>query len=154
MTIKAYSIFDSKLIFFFIGASSGIGRELAKQLARLSPTTRLVLSARREQELQTLADELNLDFEHCLVLPLDLELQYDCFKSKVDLVLERFGQIDVLINSAGISQQSFIRDTIYKIDSRLMNINYLGTITLSKTVLQVNQYCFLVVYIEYENLFF
>jgi len=89
-----------------------------------------------------------------LVLPLDLELQYDCFKSKVDLVLERFGQIDVLINSAGISQQSFIRDTIYKIDSRLMNINYLGTVTLSKTVLQVNQYCFLVVYIEYENLFF
>jgi NADP-dependent 3-hydroxy acid dehydrogenase YdfG len=130
-------------IFFFIGASSGIGRELAKQLARLSPSTRIILSARREQELRALADELHLDFEHCLVLPLDLELQYDCFKSKFDLVLERFGQIDILINNAGISQRSFIRDTMYKVDSRLMNINYLGTVTLSKTVLQVNRYLFI-----------
>ena len=140
------------LFVFFIGASSGIGRELAKQLARLSPSTRLILSARREQELRALANELHLDFEHCLVLPLDLELQYDCFKSKVDLVLERFGQIDILINNAGISQRSFIRDTMYKVDSRLMNINYLGTVTLSKTVLQVNQYLF--IYIEYKLLVF
>ncbi|CAF2414372.1 unnamed protein product [Rotaria sp. Silwood2] len=117
-------------------ASSGIGRELVKQLTRLSPSTRLILSARREAELQTLADELHLDVDHCLVLPLDLELQYDCFKSKVDLVIERFGQIDVLINNAGISQRSFIRDTLYRVDARLMNINFLGTITLSKTVLQ------------------
>jgi len=137
---------------FLIGASSGIGRELAKQLARLSPSTRLILSARREQELRILADELHLDFEHCLVLPLDLEFQYDCFKSKVDLVLERFGQIDVLINNDGISQRSLIRDTIYNVDSRLMNINFLGTITLSKTVLQVNQY-FLFFDIKYKLVF-
>ncbi|CAF1412171.1 unnamed protein product [Adineta ricciae] len=127
--------FHNKVV-WITGASSGIGRELVKQLARRSPTTRLVLSARRENELHNLARELNLDFEHCLVLPLDLELQYDCFKSKVDLVLERFGQIDILINNAGISQRSFIHETGYSVDSRLMNINYLGTITLSKTILQ------------------
>jgi dehydrogenase/reductase SDR family protein 7B len=123
----------------FKGASSGIGRELVKELARLSPSTRLVISARREEELQTLANELHLDSDHCLVLPLDLEVQYDCFKSKVDLVLQRFGQVDVLINNAGISQRSFIRDTQYKVDQRLMNINFLGTITLSKAVLPVNK---------------
>jgi short-subunit dehydrogenase len=127
------------LNFRLLGASSGIGRELAIQLARLSPSTRLILSARREQELRVLADELKLDFEHCLVLPLDLEIQYDCFQSKVDLVLERFGHIDVLINNAGISQRSLIQETIYNVDSRLMNINYLGTVTLSKAVLHVSQ---------------
>ncbi|CAF1036329.1 unnamed protein product [Rotaria sp. Silwood1] len=127
--------FQNKVV-WITGASSGIGRELAKELARLSPSTRLILSARREAELEILANELHLDADHCLVLPLDLELQYDCFKSKVDLVIERFGQIDVLINNAGISQRSLIRDTLYKVDARLMNINFLGTITLTKTVLQ------------------
>lgn len=122
----------------FLGASSGIGRSLVKQLVRLSPSTRLILSARREEELLKLADELHLDFDHCLVLPLDLELQHDCFKSKVDLALERFGHIDVLINNAGISQRSLIRETLYSVDARLMYINFLGTITLSKAVLQVN----------------
>lgn len=96
-----------------------------------------MLSARREKELNELANELQLDFERCLVLPLDLELHHDCFKSKVELVLERFGRIDVLINNAGISQRSLIAETVYKVDARLMNINFLGTITLSKRVLQV-----------------
>ena len=61
------------------------------------------------------------------------------FKSKVDLALDRFGQIDVLINNAGISQRSLIKDTVYSVDSRLININFLGTITLSKAVLPVKR---------------
>ncbi len=134
------------MFLIFAGASSGIGRELVKQLARLSPSTRLVISARREEELQALANELHLDSDHCLVLPLDLEMQYDFFQSKVSIVLARFGQIDVLINNAGVSQRSFIRDTQYKVDQRLMNINFLGTITLSKAVLQVNK-CFFFFYL-------
>ncbi len=125
-----------------IGASSGIGRELAKELVRLSPSTRLVLSARRENELRALTVELNLDDDRCLVLPLDLENHEYGFQSKVDLVLSRFGHIDVLINNAGISQRSLIKETIYKVDARLMNINYLGTITLSKAVLPVKRKTF------------
>ena len=129
---------ERKMI-FRLGASSGIGRELVKQLVRHSPTTKLIISARREQELHALQKELNLDFQQCLVLPLDLELQQDCFKSKVDLALERFGRIDVLINNAGISQRSLIQETVYKVDSRLMNINFLGTVTLTKAVLPVSR---------------
>ncbi|CAF0918450.1 unnamed protein product [Adineta ricciae] len=126
--------FQHKVV-WITGASSGIGRELAKELVRLSPTTRLIISARREEELHSLAKELNLDSDHCLVLPLDLESHTHGFQSKVDLVLDRFKRIDVLINNAGISQRSLIKDTIYQVDSRLMNINYLGTVTLSKAVL-------------------
>jgi short-subunit dehydrogenase len=122
-----------------LGASSGIGRELAKELVRLSPSTRLVLSSRREHELESLAAELNLDGDHCIVLPLDLEDHQYGFQSKVDYVIDRFGQIDVLINNAGISQRSLVKETLYKVDSRLMNINFLGTVTLTKTVLPVKR---------------
>lgn len=136
-------LFQLKKIFLilisYIGASSGIGRELVKELHRISPTTRLVISARRENELKSLADELNLDSDRCLILPLDLEIHDYGFQSKLHLVLNQFGCIDVLINNAGISQRSLITDTIYTVDSRLMNINFLGTITLSKTVLSVNR---------------
>lgn len=138
--VKRKKTFFSLCIFVFFfrqGASSGIGRELAKQLIRLSPSTRLVLSARRENELFKLQRELGLDSDRCLVLPMDLDLHHDCFRSKVELVLQRFGQIDVLINNAGISQRSLIIETNYRVDAQLMHINYLGTITLSKTVLQV-----------------
>ncbi len=129
-----------KTIFIYgLGASSGIGRELAKELVRLSPTTRLVLSARREHELESLAAELNLDSDRCIVLPLDLEDHQYGFQSKVDCILDRFGHIDVLINNAGISQRSLIKETVYKVDSRLMNINFLGTVTLSKAVLPVKR---------------
>ncbi|CAF1243176.1 unnamed protein product [Adineta steineri] len=127
--------FQNKVV-WITGASSDTGRELVKQLARHSPTTRLILSGTQDQKLDKLAKELQLDSDHCLVLPLDLERQHDFFKSKIDLVLERFGQIDVLINNAGISHRDSIQDTGYNVDARLMNVNYLGTITLSKTVLE------------------
>ena len=120
-----------------LGASSGIGRELAKELARLCPSVSLVLSARREEELKSLAAELNLDPSQYLILPLDLERHQHSFDSKVELVLHRFGHLDVLINNAGISQRSSIKDTVYSVDSRLISINYLGTVTLSKNVLPV-----------------
>ena len=95
------------------------------------------MSARHEEELDLLALELRLPSDHRLVLPLDLEAHEYDFKRKVDLVLERFDQIDVLINNDGVSERCLIKNTLRKIDSRLININYLGTITLSKAVLSV-----------------
>lgn len=107
-------------------------------MVRLSPTVRLVLSSRREQELESLAKELNLAPDQCLVLPLDLEENQYGFQSKVDSILDRFKRIDVLFNNAGVSQRGLVKDTLYKVDARIMNINYMGTITLTKAVLPVS----------------
>jgi dehydrogenase/reductase SDR family member 7B len=121
----------------YLGASSGIGKELARELVRSCPSVSLVLSARRVDELNALANELNLDTDRYLVLPLDLE-QHACgFESKLSLVIAKFNRMDILINNAGISQRSLIEDTTADVDSRLININYLGTIRLSKAVLSV-----------------
>lgn len=86
-----------------------------------------------------MARELNLDSDRCLVLPLDLEDNQYGFQSKVDCVLDRFKHIDILFNNAGVSQRGLVKDTLYKVDARIMNINYLGTITLTKAVLPVSE---------------
>ncbi|HRI10109.1 MAG TPA: SDR family NAD(P)-dependent oxidoreductase, partial [Nannocystaceae bacterium] len=45
------------------------------------------------------------------------------------------GPVDVLVNNAGLSQRSLALDTDLEVDRRLMTINYLGTVALTKAAL-------------------
>ena len=65
---------------------------------------------------------------------LDLEEQ-STFKEKTNEAIEAFGHIDILINNGGVSQRSLVKDTAVEVDERIMKINYLGTIALTKAVL-------------------
>ena len=69
-----------------------------------------------------------------MVLPLDLE-DYENLTDKVTKAVSFFGSIDVLVNNGGISQRSLVKDTSIKVDKRLMDINYLGTVALTKALL-------------------
>ncbi len=122
--------FENKVV-WITGASSGIGEGLAKAWARSG--ARLVLSARREPELERVAFGCE-GAKSILLLPLDLE-QPQTFPAKVDQVLQQFGKIDYLINNAGIGQRSLAKDTSIDVDRKIMNINYIGTIALTKAVL-------------------
>lgn len=119
-------------IIWITGASSGIGEALAYELAKLE--ARLVLSARNENELKRVAAATGLGERDVLVLPLDLE-KPDEFTGKAAQVLNHFGRIDILVNNGGLSQRSLAKDTDWKVDQRLLNVNALGTIALSKAVL-------------------
>ena len=123
--------FNDKVI-WITGASSGIGAALAVQLSKLN--VKLVLSARNEVKLQALKSELNLKDEQCLVLPLDLGA-IDSHSSKVKEVIQYFGQVDILINNAGLSYRGIAAETNLSVDRQLMEINYFGTISLTKAVL-------------------
>jgi NADP-dependent 3-hydroxy acid dehydrogenase YdfG len=93
-------------VVWITGASSGIGEALAKQYARQG--AKLVLSARRVAELERVKQaciELGSAASDVFVLPMDL-LKVDDMPEQVELVLSHFGQLDVLINNAGISQGS------------------------------------------------
>lgn len=46
-----------------------------------------------------------------------------------------YGTIDILVNNAGISQRSLIKDTQLEVYEQLMDVNYLGTVALSKAIL-------------------
>ena len=122
--------FENKII-WITGASSGIGKALSIELSKLG--AKLILSSRNLEELNTVK-------EHCKqpelveTIALDLEKRDD-FPSTVKKAIEIFGRIDILVNNGGISQRSLVKDTDISVDKRLMDINYLGTIALTKAVL-------------------
>lgn len=136
---KVGSTPESKLrgkVVWITGASSGIGEELAYQLATLG--ARLVLSARRENELERVKrsclERSSLKDEDILVLPLDL-MDRASHQKKTEIALKHFGDIDVLINNGGRSQRSLCLDTDVDVYQALMELNYLGTVSLTKQVL-------------------
>lgn len=121
--------FQGKTV-WITGASSGIGDALAYALNQQG--ARLVLSARRVEELERVKAQCANPTSH-LVLPLDLA-EFDA-KALTQQVLAQMGQIDILVNSGGISQRALAVEADVAIDRRIMEINYFGTIALTKAVL-------------------
>lgn len=119
-------------VVWITGASSGIGEALAYTLARKG--AKLVLSARREAELMRVKNNCKMNQEDVFILPLDIE-KPETFATLFQRVIARFGTLDILVNNAGISQRSLVKDTPLAVDKRLMDVNYIGTVALTKTVL-------------------
>ncbi|KAL6030258.1 hypothetical protein STEG23_027073 [Scotinomys teguina] len=124
------------MVVWVTGASSGIGEELAFQLSKLGVS--LVLSARRVQELERVKrrclENSNLKDKDILVLPLDLA-DRSSHDTAVKAVLQEFGRIDVLVNNGGIAHNSFAVDTNLEVFKMITEVNYLGTVSLTKCVL-------------------
>ncbi|WP_404339796.1 SDR family oxidoreductase [Pseudoalteromonas mariniglutinosa] len=111
------------------GASSGIGKALAEQLA--GKGARLILSARNEAALNELNTELG--GKHCVV-PLDLA-RPEHLLEHLPNTLDRIGKVDILINNAGLSQRSLFLENEFSVYRQLMEVNYFGLIALTKVVL-------------------
>ncbi len=122
--------FENK-VFWITGASSGIGKSLAIELSNYN--VNLILSSRNEKTLEEVK-KLCENSSKVKVLPLDLE-DYSIMDVKVKEAISYFGKIDVLVNNGGVSQRSLVKDTNISVDKRLMDINYLGTVALSKALL-------------------
>ena len=121
---------DGKTI-WITGASSGIGEALALQLSSLP--VKLILSSRRAEELERVKASLAQP-DKATVLPLDLA-DTDSHAEKVAEAIKVFGEVDVLINNGGISQRSLVKDTVLDVDRRLIEINYLGAVSLTKQLI-------------------
>ncbi len=122
-------------VVWITGASSGIGAALAVEFAAAG--ARLVLSARRRDRLESVRQqciEVGASPNDVLVQPLDVAAA-EAMPAAVDGVLAHFGQIDLLINNAGISQRSICLDTDLDVYRRLFEVDVLGQIALTKQVL-------------------
>jgi short-subunit dehydrogenase len=125
--------FENK-VSWLTGASSGIGEALAKELARQK--AKLVLSSRREAELQRVKNECAkyIPAENILVLPIDVASVSNT-EAEVKKVMRHFGKIDLLINNAGIAQRSLVFNTPAEVERKIMEVNYWGAVKLTKAVL-------------------
>ena len=118
-------------VVWITGASSGIGEALAHAFARGG--ARLILSSRRPAELERVRRACPRPAEH-FVRPLDLT-RSESFPDAVAEELARAGRIDVLVNNAGVSQRARALDTQPEVERALMEVDYFGTVALTKAVL-------------------
>jgi dehydrogenase/reductase SDR family protein 7B len=118
-------------IVWITGASSGIGEALVYAYNAMG--ARLIISARNRDELfrvkSNCKDQINVH-----VLSLDLA-DSAALPDKAADATRIYGNIDTLINSGGISQRSLAMDTDLATEQRLMDVNFWGTVILSKAVL-------------------
>jgi short-subunit dehydrogenase len=120
-------------VVWLTGASSGIGEAIAYELARKG--ARLILSARRTEELERVKKNCPTEVQpNVRTLPLDLS-KPDTIPGITQKAVEFFGNIDVLINNGGISQRSLIAETTLDVYRRIMEVNYFGSIALTKSLL-------------------
>lgn len=125
--------FKGKVV-WITGASSGLGEALALELQAAG--ARLILSARREDQLERVRQAclaLAPEGEEPSVLPLDVA-ELASLEDKVKEATAIHGRIDVLINNAGVSVRAPAMETKLEVDQRVMNINYFGTIALTKAL--------------------
>jgi NADP-dependent 3-hydroxy acid dehydrogenase YdfG len=96
-------------VWLITGASSGIGAETARQAAAAGD--RVILAARREQELGQLAAELGGP-EHALAISCDVT-DWEQVQAAVSAGLDRFGQIDVVFANAGFgAARGFLEESV------------------------------------------
>jgi short-subunit dehydrogenase len=114
------------------GASSGIGRRLAEQLAHEG--ARLALAARSEDKLKDLARSLHDKGSDAFAIPTDLTRD----EERQRLVAEasrQLGGLDVLINNAGVASWAHFADSSEDILRRIMEVNFFAPAELIRLAL-------------------
>jgi len=118
------------------GASSGIGKACADVYANRG--YRVILSSRRTSALEDVATELSksekVNRDDLFIVTLDLSDSSN-FKIVVKDVIKKVGVIDIILHAGGISQRSLAVNTSIDVDRRVMEIDYFGTIALTKALL-------------------
>jgi short-subunit dehydrogenase len=121
--------FEGKTV-WITGASSGIGKALSVVFAEAG--ARLILSGRRVDALQAVADQLPAE---TMVLPFEVT-DFNGLASQVEKAWEWTGRVDILVNNAGISQRSFAIDTDPSVYTHLLNVDLIAPIWLTQLQLK------------------
>jgi short-subunit dehydrogenase len=114
------------------GASSGIGRATALQLARKGAS--LVLTARREEALRALAEQCERLGARALAVPADVT-DREAVEGVARTAIERFGRIDMWVNNAAVTMFGRIEEVPYESYRRVIETNLFGYIHGARAVI-------------------
>jgi NADP-dependent 3-hydroxy acid dehydrogenase YdfG len=107
------------------GASSGIGAATALSLAEAG--AKVAVCARRVERLEGLVGKVGEMGGEALAIPGDMTVESDA-RSAVEKTIERFGALDILVNSAGVMQAGGIEGCDTALYKQVIDINLMGTV--------------------------
>jgi short-subunit dehydrogenase len=129
MRVKKY--FQGKKA-WITGASSGIGEAIVRELAEIGVS--MIISSNDEEGLLRVAGACNKKTSKLIIAPFDLA-STDNIDSFAQEKISELGGIDFLFNIGGISQRARVDETPLWLDRKIFEINYFGTIALTKAIL-------------------
>jgi NAD(P)-dependent dehydrogenase (short-subunit alcohol dehydrogenase family) len=107
------------------GASSGLGRGAALRLAERG--VHVALAARTHDALQEVAGAVERLGSGALVVPTDVSDAEAC-RQAVEQTVNRFGRLDILLCSAGLSMRCLFEGSSLEAMERVMRVNFFGTL--------------------------
>ena len=118
------------------GASSGIGAALSRQLADRG--ARLVLNARREEQLKELACEIEKAGGEVCLVPGDIT-EHATRQAMVSESQDQWDGIDAIINCAGIGAIANFTDSSEEVLRRIMEVNFFAAVELTRLAIPALQ---------------
>ena len=115
------------------GGGRGIGRAVARALAENGAA--VVVCARSEQEIESVADELRADGFEAHAIPCDVSDEASV-EAMATAAVERLGTVDVLVNNAGIARSNPVKRLPLEEWNRILAVNATGTFLCTKAFLE------------------
>ena len=116
------------------GASSGIGRAIAKELAAAGAKT--VLVARRKAELDEVAAAIEARGGTALVAPADITVEAQVI-GVFEAAMARFGRLDLLVNNAGIADHTPTAELPLALWQKVIDINLTAVFLCCREALKI-----------------
>ncbi len=114
-----------KKIILVTGANRGIGKEICRQMAELD--WQVIVASRKLEFAQQVCDQLS----HAFPVQLDVS-NPESVKAAAEIITEKFGRLDVLVNNAAIMGNAAMRSFDLKEIEDAMSTNFMGPIRTSK----------------------
>lgn len=117
-----------KKVIVITGGSDGLGKSIAKRLAKNEENEVIILS-NQEEGLKDAVIETDTDYQLCDVT------NYKSVETATQLILQKYKKIDVLINNAGVWLAGDLTECSYDVISNCIDVNTKGPIYMTKAVL-------------------
>jgi NAD(P)-dependent dehydrogenase (short-subunit alcohol dehydrogenase family) len=118
-------------VWFVTGSSRGLGRSIV--VKALEAGHQVVATARKPEQLADLADQFG-----DRVFPVALDVaDHDAAQRAVELAVQKFGHIDVVVNNAGYGDTASLEDMSMEMFRAQIDTNFYGVVNVSKAVVPV-----------------